>query len=314
MWLTHYYHDTDINFQIQLSLPQSANRFSRKSIFRRSCYKIVCGKMKLTLKRDEMELTIVKIKKNMQSRRWLISLLVFIASFYLLRSFLTSCMPVSMGMGMGMMGMHHASPLSFFAFIGALLITWLVWQLFLTPRPKKKVKTIDAKMLKHYQKAGMSDDDIHFFRETMATAKKQIDQLARNMQQTTKLKAINLHFEPVKVSQASFKTIVAQPQKLHAASDFLYRHLPTMVDLTAKYNAISQHEVKDKDTYAVLDKSAEVITQLAQQFRTDYETLVADDLEDINVDMSLAKAAMKKAQADSDVKEQNSNGQDGQGK
>lgn len=273
--------------------------------------------MKLTSNGHEMELTIVKIKKNTQGRRWLVSLLVFIASFYLLRSFLTSCMPVRMGtgmMGMGMMGMHHASPVSFLAFIGALLITWLVWLIFFTSKPKKKVKTIDAKMLKHYQKAGMSDDDIRFFRETMATTKKQIDQLAHNMQQTTKLKAINLHFEPVKVSQATFKTIVAQPQKLHAASDYLYRHLPTMVDLTAKYNTISQHEVKDKDTYAVLDKSAQVITQLAQQFRTDYETLVADDLNDINVDMSLAKAAMKKAQADSDVKEQNSNGQNGQEK
>lgn len=273
--------------------------------------------MKLTSNGHEMELTIVKIKKNTQGRRWLVSLLVFIASFYLLRSFLTSCMPVRMGtgmMGMGMMGMHHASPVSFLAFIGALLITWLVWLIFFTSKPKKKVKTIDTKMLKHYQKAGMSDDDIRFFRETMATTKKQIDQLAHNMQQTTKLKAINLHFEPVKVSQATFKTIVAQPQKLHAASDYLYRHLPTMVDLTAKYNTISQHEVKDKDTYAILDKSAQVITQLAQQFRTDYEILVADDLNDINVDMSLAKAAMKKAQADSDVKEQNSNGQNGQEK
>ena len=151
-------------------------------------------------------------------------------------------------------------------------------------------------MLTHYRKAGMSDEDIQFFRETMSTAKDQIDQLNQNMQSVPKLRAIELHSEPVKVSRAIFKTIVAEPQKLHAASDFLYRHLPTMVDLTEKHIAISKHEVKDKDTYTVLDKSATVISDLAQQFRDDYEALVADDLSDIDVDMTLAQAALKKSQ------------------
>jgi 5-bromo-4-chloroindolyl phosphate hydrolysis protein len=69
-----------------------------------------------------------------------------------------------------------------------------------------------------------------------------------------------------------------------------------MVDLTKKHIAISKHEVKDKDTYTVLDKSATVISDLAQQFRDDYEALVADDLSDIDVDITLAQAALKKSQ------------------
>ncbi|PIO83661.1 hypothetical protein BSQ39_08825 [Loigolactobacillus backii] len=180
--------------------------------------------------------------------------------------------------------------------IGALLITAVI--VSLQPKRAQKVsnKSVPSdQLMAHYKKSGMSERDIDFFRGTMADAKAQIDQLAKNMQRVPKLKAIELHDEPVKVSQATFKALVAKPAKLHLAADFLYRHLPTLVDLTTKYIQISQHEVKDKDTYVVLDKSATLITDLAQQLKKDYAAIVADDLEDLDVDMSLAKKALEKA-------------------
>ncbi|MFD0897936.1 5-bromo-4-chloroindolyl phosphate hydrolysis family protein [Loigolactobacillus binensis] len=224
------------------------------------------------------------MQKRISKRgHWLVSILIFIASFYALHLIFAGCMD------------GHFSDFS--AGLGALLITGISrwWQIRHSQRPQQ-LKNIDHELLDHYQAAGMSADDIQFFRETMHTAKDQIDQLNQNMQKAPKLRAIELHAEPVKVSRATFKTIVAHPQKLHLASDFLYRHLPTMVDLTAKYIAINQHEVKDKDTYTVLEQSAAAINELAQQFRTDYETLVADDFAAIDVDIALAKAA-KKSQA-----------------
>ncbi|MFC6170717.1 5-bromo-4-chloroindolyl phosphate hydrolysis family protein [Loigolactobacillus jiayinensis] len=233
-------------------------------------------------------------KRSSKRSSWLITLIIFIASFYVLSLFFNGCMSGTFS--------------DTFSFIGAVIITGLArwWQLR-RPQQPKKLKNVDSDMLQHYRTTGMADEDIQFFRETMSTAKTQIDQLSQNMQRVPKLRAIELHLEPVNVARASFKAIVAEPQKLHAASDFLYRHLPTMVDLTEKYIAISKHEVKDKDTYTVLEKSATVITDLAQQFRDDYEALVADDLSDIDIDMTLAKAALKKSQTtakESDTHEQ----------
>ncbi|MFD1319392.1 5-bromo-4-chloroindolyl phosphate hydrolysis family protein [Loigolactobacillus zhaoyuanensis] len=223
-------------------------------------------------------------KRSLKRDSWLISVIIFIASFYGLRLIFNGCM--------------NSSFSDLIVVISALLITGIVrwWQLR-RPQATKKLQNVDRDMLDHYHAAGMSDDDIQFFRETMSTAKTQIDQLNQNMQRVPKLKAIELHTEPVKVSRAIFKTIVAEPQKLQAASDFLYRHLPLMVDFTEKYIAISKHEVKDKDAYTALDKSATKINDLAQQFRADYKALVADDLSDIDVDMALAKAALKQSQS-----------------
>ena len=74
--------------------------------------------------------------------------------------------------------------------------------------------------------------------------KNEINQLQMNMQQTAKLKAIDLRHDPVKAAKALFKELVKEPNRLHEASQFLYTHLPNLVDLTNKYNEINDHEIK----------------------------------------------------------------------
>ncbi len=75
-----------------------------------------------------------------------------------------------------------------------------------------------------------------------------------NMQQTAKLKAIDLRHDPVKAAKALFKELVKEPNRLHEASQFLYTHLPNLVDLTNKYNEINDHEIKNKQTYEKLEE------------------------------------------------------------
>ena len=52
--------------------------------------------------------------------------------------------------------------------------------------------------------------------------KNEINQLQMNMQQTAKLKAIDLRHDPVKAAKALFKELVKEPNRLHEASQFLY--------------------------------------------------------------------------------------------
>lgn len=160
------------------------------------------------------------------------------------------------------------------------------------------VPAASPERLAHYRSLGMSNADIRFFRSTMQTAAQQIKQLETNMAAAPKLKAIELHDEPVKVSQATFKALVQTPQKLTLAADFLYRHLPRLVQLSHDYLAISQHTVKDKDTYTVLSESAALMTDLAQTLKADYQQIVADDQADLAINMQLAREELAKANAE----------------
>ncbi|MCZ1527588.1 5-bromo-4-chloroindolyl phosphate hydrolysis protein, partial [Enterococcus faecium] len=129
-----------------------------------------------------------------------------------------------------------------FSFVLGLLLIGVVlvlWGLFGSRRKKGKQEEIPAltdELETHYEKSGMTANEISFFRQTMNQTKNEINQLQMNMQQTAKLKAIDLRHDPVKAAKALFKELVKEPNRLHEASQFLYTHLPNLVDLTNKYN------------------------------------------------------------------------------
>ncbi|EOT40870.1 MULTISPECIES: 5-bromo-4-chloroindolyl phosphate hydrolysis family protein [Enterococcus] len=146
----------------------------------------------------------------------------------------------------------------------------------------------------HYVESGMSEKEIEFFRETMNQTKKQILQLQENINKNAKLKAIDLRHDTLRASKAMFKELVKDPQKLHFANHFLYTHLPNMVDLTDKFIEINGHEIKTKETYEKIEESSQIIDQMAALIAKDYQQFVADDLEDLDIELSIAKQSLKR--------------------
>ncbi|MGX7148228.1 5-bromo-4-chloroindolyl phosphate hydrolysis family protein [Enterococcus ureasiticus] len=163
-----------------------------------------------------------------------------------------------------------------------------------TGRKEEQLPNLTKTKEEHYETLGMTDQEIDFFRDTMNTTKKQIVQLQENMNASTKLRAIDLRNDTLRVSKALFKELVKDPKKLHLANHFLYTHLPNLVDLTGKYLEIDDHEIKNKQTYEKLEESAQIIDQVSKLIKKDYEQFVAEDLEDLDVEISVAKNSLKR--------------------
>jgi 5-bromo-4-chloroindolyl phosphate hydrolysis protein len=185
-----------------------------------------------------------------------------------------------------------------FPFVIVALVILLVL-LFTGPKKKngkneEQLPSLTKAKEEHYSKLGMTDQEINFFRDTMNTTKNQIVKLQENMNASTKLRAIDLRNDTLRVSKALFKELVKEPKKLHLANHFLYTHLPNLVDLTGKYLEIDDHEIKNKQTYEKLEESAQIIDQVSKLIKKDYEQFVADDLEDLDIEISVAKNSLKR--------------------
>lgn len=178
----------------------------------------------------------------------------------------------------------------------ALYFNWNNWR----SKPKKNnfPKLSRAKQQNYYS-LGMTDSEIELFRETMYQAKLQIEQLQKNILSNSKLKALDLRRDCLKVSKALFKEIVKNPKRLSDASHFLYTHLPNLVDLTNKYIEINQHEIKNKEAYDKLEEGIQVIDQLALLIINDYQSFVADDLEDLDLEIDVARKHINRQTDDS---------------
>jgi 5-bromo-4-chloroindolyl phosphate hydrolysis protein len=155
--------------------------------------------------------------------------------------------------------------------------------------------------IEHYRNSGLTDNEIQFFRDTMAELKTQIVAWERNVNKSPKLKAIDLRTDALKGAKALFKELVKEPKRLTQASDFVHKHVPTMLELTNKFIEIEQHDLKDSDTYAVLQKSTEGIEIMGKAISRDYLDFVKNDLEDMDYTIQLAK---KNLNMDNDSEEE----------
>ncbi len=67
-----------------------------------------------------------------------------------------------------------------------------------------------------------------------------------------------------------------------------------MVDLTDKFIEINSHEIKSRETYDKIEESTQIIEQMASLIAKDYSQFVADDLDDMDVELSIAKQSIKR--------------------
>ena len=184
--------------------------------------------------------------------------------------------------------------------IGLLMVRLMMTFFNFLKKPKKqkttKIPALSKEKAAHYESLGLDDQQVAFFRETMQTAKEQIEQLDTNMRTVTKLKAINLRTDAVKISKSLFKRLADEPNKLHLADGFLYHHLPNILELTEKYIEIDNHEVKTKNSYEALEKSATMIEKVAALLLDDYERFVKDDMEELEVEISFAEQNLSRTE------------------
>jgi len=163
-------------------------------------------------------------------------------------------------------------------------------------RSKKNstLKKVSPTKESFYKSKGLSKEDINFFRETMQQAKEQILTIESNMEKTSKLKAIEKRNNTIKLSKSLFKSITEHPERLHQVDQFLYVHLPALSDLTTKFVKIKNHQAKSKATYDILQKSAGTIDDMCEQIATDYVKFKSDDLENMEMQIELAKETIDK--------------------
>lgn len=185
--------------------------------------------------------------------------------------------------------------------IGALVGAILYGAFLKRQQPERKktdLKPVSDEREKFYRSRGLSDEDIEFFRETMNNAKNQILKIEANMNNTGKLRAIAHRNNTIHLIKVLFKDIVNEPERLHEVDQFLYVHLPSLAELTEKYVTINQHQAKSKQTFDVLEKSAQTIDDMCEQIADDYVTFRSTDISDLADEVELAKHRLDREGSD----------------
>ncbi|SJZ99415.1 5-bromo-4-chloroindolyl phosphate hydrolysis protein [Pilibacter termitis] len=157
---------------------------------------------------------------------------------------------------------------------------------------KKGIPLLSSDKWEHYKQVGLSDNEIELFRETMANLQRDIKDWETAIHANSKLRAIDLRTDGLKAAKALFKELVQEPNRMNEASDFIYKHIPSIRELTAKYQEVASHEVKSSEVFATLQNSADIITKLSEEIARDYTKFVKNDLEDLEIELTVAKKSI----------------------
>lgn len=181
--------------------------------------------------------------------------------------------------------------------VGSILLLYL-WQLVSQrhqdfsdqPTPARPSKSMDQ----HYQDQGLTKDQVDFFRQEMSRARDLIYSIEAKFQETARLRAIEQKHNTIAISQDFFKSIVQEPNRLLEANDFLNQTLPSLEDLISKYNEINGHVAKNKQTYLILDKSAQTIDDLCSHITDEYIAFHKRDYDALEDEIELANRNLNK--------------------
>jgi 5-bromo-4-chloroindolyl phosphate hydrolysis protein len=150
------------------------------------------------------------------------------------------------------------------------LILWLI-------RDYTKSKK-NPKLIQKYHDQGLSDQDIAIFRQTMNDAKIQIKAWEKAVKKDADLQIIEGVTGGLKSAKKLFQLIVKTPQTALTNNDFLYKHLPTMVELTETYENLKSVDKLDQN---LLIESQKVVRTLSEKIAKIYEVALSDDIKKI---------------------------------
>lgn len=153
---------------------------------------------------------------------------------------------------------------------------------------------VNHNKLVYYRQRGLTEQEILFFRQQMSEAKGRIKNIEKDMLNVAKLRVIETRHNTIDVTKQFFKDIVAEPERLPQAGTFINKLLPSLEDLAAKYNEISQHVAKTKQTYLILDKSAATIEKICESISEQYVQFHQSLYNDLDDEIKLANRTLTK--------------------
>lgn len=149
-------------------------------------------------------------------------------------------------------------------------------------------------LMQHYYDSGLNDAEIKYFREQMDEMRQNIYSLEEQMNQTAKLRAVDVRHNTINISKELFQDLVSDPKRISEASKVMYRILPSLNDLSKKYNEVNDHIAKNKQTYIILEKSAKTIEELAIALTDEYLVFHKATFNDLEDEVNLAKRNLNK--------------------
>ena len=170
----------------------------------------------------------------------------------------------------------------------ALVIFLLISIIIFDKRQQINLNMKHKKRIKDYQnKNELSDSELNLFKETMSVAKGQIIEWELVVDGSKILKKKQEIIIGIKSAQEIFKELMEHPKEMTELHDFLYTKLPGVLSASKSFIAIEEADISTDEIKQSLASILSTIIMVSESITDDYEEIIAEDLDEINVTKQL---------------------------
>lgn len=155
------------------------------------------------------------------------------------------------------------------------------------------------KHIQHHQVCkhhGLSRQEYKHIAEQLKKAEQQILEFNKYFLRVRSVHQFKLILEMHRLSRNIIKIVKKEPKKFYNVEPFFYAHLETATQLTKQYTMLTQQPLKDREIQLALSETRTTLTDLHDTIEYDLKRALADDIEQLKIEIEFAKHSNKQQQ------------------
>ncbi|WP_158320169.1 5-bromo-4-chloroindolyl phosphate hydrolysis family protein [Aerococcus urinaehominis] len=162
--------------------------------------------------------------------------------------------------------------------LGLIAIIWLLLWGYQAKNKQAPSKKLSARRYDFYRSQGLTNRDIHVYRQQMQVSLDKINQVLNFQSSDPRVKAVFNHWQIKKLLKQYFKAINRAPKRLDQASRFIFKDLDQLVHLIDNYQQVDSDILK-RTNYQKQQSLIAGIDEIASHIHQDYQDFINLDKE-----------------------------------
>ncbi|MFE8701681.1 5-bromo-4-chloroindolyl phosphate hydrolysis family protein [Cytobacillus sp. FJAT-54145] len=132
-----------------------------------------------------------------------------------------------------------------------------------------------------------------YIKQNLDEAKRKIARLNKALFSIKHVPSLKQRVDILRITRKIYNVTKKEPKRFYQAEKFYFSHLDSLVELTEKYVFLSNQPKKSLDLEQSLHETRRTLDDLAYHLENDLNEFLANDMEQLNFEIDVAKKSIK---------------------
>lgn len=149
---------------------------------------------------------------------------------------------------------------------------------------------LKTRFLKKHQ---LTRKEYQYIKKNLVEAKQKIGRLHKALLSIRHFPSLKQRVEFVRVTRKIYRLTKNEPKRFYQAERFYFSHLDSALELSEKYVFLSAQPKKTYELDQSLNETRHTLTELIHLVEEDLYEVIADDIDNLNFEIDVAKHSIK---------------------